>query len=59
VGGANNSDIYKNEMNSSTQPYNIRTTNNQLKVPTLHEIARKVAKLEKGSLMKNNTLHMK
>ena len=41
VGGANYSDIYKNEMNSSTQPCNNRTNNNQLKVPTLPEIARK------------------
>ena len=47
VGGANYSDIYENEMSSSTQPCNNRTNNNQLKVPTLPEIARKVAKLKK------------
>ena len=52
VGGANYSDIYENEMNSSTQPYNNRKNNNQLKAPTLPEIAIKVA-------MINNTLHTK
>ena len=41
VGGANYSDIYKNEMNSSTQPCSNKTNNNQLKVLTLPEIARK------------------
>ena len=50
VGGANYSDICKNEMNSSTQPCNNRTNNNQLKVPTLLKIARKVAKLENRQL---------
>ena len=50
VGGANYSDIYKNEMNSSTLTCNNRTNNNQLKVPTLPEIAKKVAKLEKRQL---------
>jgi hypothetical protein len=29
------------------------------KIPTLPETARKVARLEKENLMKNNTLHMK
>ena len=50
VGGANYSDICENEMNSSTQPCNNRTKNNQLKVPPLPEIARKVANLEKRQL---------
>jgi hypothetical protein len=50
VGGANYSDIYKNEMNSFTQPCNNKTNNNQLKVPTLPEIERKVAKLENRQL---------
>ena len=50
VGGANYSDIYDNEMNSPIQSHNNTTNNNQLKVPTLPEIARKVAKLEKTQL---------
>ena len=50
VGGANYSDIYDNEMNSPIQSRNNTTNNNQLKVPTLSEIARKVAKLEKTQL---------
>jgi len=50
VGGANYSDIYDNEMNSPIQSRNNTTNNNQLKVPTLPEIARKVAKLEKTQL---------
>ena len=49
VGGANYSDIYDNEMNLPTQSRNT-TNNNKLKVPTLPEIARKVAKLEKTQL---------
>jgi hypothetical protein len=59
VGGANYSDIYYNEMNSPIQSHNNTTNNNQLKVPTLPEIARKVANWKKHNLMKNNTLHMK
>ena len=50
VGGANYSDIYDNEMNSPIQSHNNTTNNNQLKVPTLPEIAIKVAKLEKTQL---------
>jgi hypothetical protein len=50
VGGANYSDIYDNEMNLPIQSRNNTTNNNQLKVPTLPEIARKVAKLEKTQL---------
>ena len=50
VGGANYSDIYNNEMNLTIQSGNNTTNNNQLKVPTLPEIARKVAKLEKTQL---------
>ena len=50
VGGANYSDIYDNEMNTPIQSHNNTTNNNQLKVPTLPEIARKVAKLEKTQL---------
>ncbi len=50
VGGANYSDIYDNEMNSPIQSRNNTTNNNQLKVPTLPKIARKMAKLEKTQL---------
>jgi hypothetical protein len=50
VGGANYSDTYNNEMNSPIQSRNNTTNNNQLKVPILPEIARKVAKLEKTQL---------
>ena len=50
VGGANYSDIYDNEMNTPIQSRNNTTNNNQLNVPTLPEIARKVAKLEKTQL---------
>ncbi len=59
VGGANYSDIYNNEMNSPIHSRNNTTNNNQLKVPTLPEIARKVANWRKHNSMKNNTLHMK
>jgi hypothetical protein len=50
VGGVNYSDIYDNEMNSPTQSRNNTMNKNELKVPTLPEIARKVAKLEKTQL---------
>ncbi len=50
VGGANYSDVHDNEMNSPIQSRNNTTNNNQFKVPTLPEIARKVAKLEKTQL---------
>jgi hypothetical protein len=50
VGGANYSDVYDNEMNLPTQSCNNTTNNNKLKEPTLPEIARKVAKLEKTQL---------
>ncbi len=50
VGGANYSDIYDNEMNTPIQSRNNTTNNNQLNVPTLPEIARKVSKLEKTQL---------
>ena len=49
VGGANYSDIYDNEINSPIQTHNNTTNNNQLKVPTLPEIARNVAKLKKNT----------
>ena len=42
--------IYNNEMNSPIQSRNNTTNNNQLKVSTLPEIARKVTKLEKTQL---------
>ncbi len=45
VGGANYSDVCNNEMNSPIQSCNNTMNNNQLKVPTLPEIARKVEKL--------------
>ncbi len=51
VGGANYSDIYDNEMNLPIQSRNNTMNNNQSKVPTLPEIARKVAKLEKTQLV--------
>jgi hypothetical protein len=50
VGGANYSDIYNNKMSSPTLSRKKIKNNNQLKVPTLPEIARKVAKLEKTQL---------
>jgi hypothetical protein len=50
VGGASYSDVYDNEINLPIQLRNKTTNNNQLKVPTLTEIARKVAKLEKTQL---------
>ncbi len=55
VGCASYSDVYNNcyvedEINSSKQSCNNTTNNNQWKVPTLPEIARKVAMLEMRQL---------
>jgi hypothetical protein len=71
VGGANYSDVYIDsdikdvlEKLSSIDKETTKETDrdkntNSQKIPTLQEIARRVARLEKSNWMKNNTLHMK
>jgi hypothetical protein len=66
IGGVNYKEIYMgSDIDDKTNPP--ITTNNMgvdqntniHKIPTLPETARKVARLEKKNLMKNNILHMK
>ncbi len=45
--------------NETTKEKDREKNTNSQKVPTLQEIARRVARLEKKNWTKNNTLHMK
>jgi hypothetical protein len=66
IGGVNYKEIYMDseiddETNSPTTTNNMggHQNTNIHKIPTLPETARKVARLEKRNLTKNNPLHMK